>query len=120
MLLVTGTTKPTRSCRLCQNYGHGVGLKCQKLVYWGGELLTLNKDKSHQGRLQFVLDLQAENSPYKIEELPNEFNTLMVINNIHNKAKSLVVHKRYCSVGEHQLIIQCTILKRLGVPCEVN
>ena len=93
---------------------------CPKIIYWGGELLTLNKDKSHQERLRFVLDLRAEISTYKIKELPNELNTLPVINNIHDKAKGLVVHKRYRSAGEHQLVLQCTILKELGVPCEVN
>ena len=120
VLPVTGTTKRTRSCRFCQNSGHGVGLKCPKIIYWGGELLTLNKDKSHHERLRLVLDLRAENSSYKIEELPNEFNTLPVINNMHDKAKGLVVHKGYCSAKEHKLVLQCTILKELGVPCKVN
>ena len=117
VLPVTGTTKRCRSCSICRNSGHGVGLKCPKIIYWGGELITLNKDKSHQERLRFVLDLRAENSPYKIEP---EFNTLTVINNIHDKAKGLVVHKRYRSTGEHQLVIQCTLLKQHGVSCEVN
>ena len=107
-------------CRFCRNSGHGVGLKCPKIIYWGGELLTLNKDKSHQECLQFVLKLRAENSPYKIEELPDALNKLPVLNNIHDKAKGLVVHKRYCSAGEHQFVIQHTILKELDVPCEGN
>ena len=70
--------------------------------------------------MQFVLDLHEENSSYKIEELPNELKRFPVIYNIHDKAKGLAVHKRYCSTGEHQLVIQCTILKELGVSCEVN
>ena len=62
------------------------------------------------------MELRAENSPYKIEELPDELNTLLVLNNIHDKAKGLIVLKRYCSTGEHQLVIRGTILKELGIP----
>ena len=71
------------------------------MVWDCGEVLTLNKDKSHQERLQFILELQADNSPYKIEELPNELNTLPVIQNMHDKAKGLVLHKIILSAGEH-------------------
>ena len=120
ILPVSGTTKRTQTCRFCRKSGHDVRLKCQKIIDWGCEFIALNKDKSHQERLQFVLELWAADSPYKIEESPKKLYTLSVINNIDDKTRDLIVHKLYCSTGAHHLVIQCTILKELDIPCEVN
>ena len=86
---------------LQKEHVHAGSAETLAMVWDCGEVLTLNKDKSHQERLQFILELQADNSPYKIEELPNELNTLPVIQNMHDKAKGLVLHKIILSAGEH-------------------
>ena len=65
------------------------------------------------------MDIQSYASPYKSKELPIELQT-SVINNIDDKAKDLVVHKRSYSTGQYPIVIQCKILKDGGLPCGIK
>ena len=70
---------------------------------------------------QLVRELSPPHTPFGTQLLTTSPTTQHIAsNNFHSKAKPFLVHKRYHSTSKYQLVIQCTILKELGVSCEAN
>ena len=52
--------------------------------------------------------------------IPDEKKNQQCISEIGPGTKGLVIHRRYVSEDNLKVVVECTLLKRDGVPCPVN
>ena len=119
-LPVIGTTGRTKTCSFCRDAGHQIGTKCPRINTWGGTLLVRDKDGQTQ-RQEFNKHLRNVNSDYAIAPLLVDRHPGPILTEIGKGTKGLVLHQRFFSgITNLNVIIECTLLKNMGIPCEVN
>ena len=116
-MAVTGIAlKPKfHSCIFCRLPGHTVGMKCQAVTSWGGQLLGKDPTVPHV----FCERLQKTGSDFVLDPLPIEFFNHKILTTSNCKSKVIVLHGRYL-IQNNNVVIECTLLMDKGEPCNTH
>ena len=114
-MAVTGLALKTKfhSCSFCGLPGHTVGMKCQAVTRWGGQLLGKDPTVRHV----FCERLQKIDSDFVLDPLPIEFLNHKIVTINNRKSKGIVLHGRYL-IQHDNVVIECTLLMDNGEPCD--
>ena len=82
-------------------------------------MLTRNKEQFNQ-RLDFVKQMRCITSAYAISPFPLDRHSSDVIHDIGNGTRGIVIHNRFVSADNLRVLVECTLLKAEGKPCDVN
>ena len=118
-LPVVGVTGKTKSCSFCKSACYNLSIRCLKINLWNGTMLTRNKNETNQ-RDNFIKQLRNSALAYSINFLPMDKYQSNALHKIGTGTKGLVIHARYATGQDVNVMIKCTLLEALGEPCDVN